>query len=151
MNIKGIRCLGIWGLGLFLTLAVVIPATWAAEEYKITFEQWTKAKAFYDDPRSTMKELPLNKIVPPEDYAKLTFDIEAMRKAWTEVVGFKAPDKVGKIVPEIKPGKYTYQDKEKYPGLKELMAPEIYKRFNPGGPPHAGNFSELEIIPTKQY
>jgi hypothetical protein len=140
-----------WGLGLFLALAVFIPATWAAEEYKVTFDEWAKVKAFYDDPRPTMKELPLSKIIPPEDYAKLTFDREAMKKAWAEAVGFRAPDVVGKIAPEIKSGKYTYQDKEKYPGFKELMVPEVYDRFNPGGPPRAGNFPELEIIPTKQY
>ena len=74
-----------------------------------------------------------------------------MKSLWAEVVGFRAPDVVGKIVPEIKPGKYTYKDKEKYPGFKELMWPELYKRFNPGAPPHVGNFPEIEIVPTRQY
>lgn len=58
---------------------------------------------------------------------------------------------MGKIAPEMKPGKYTYKDKEKYPGFKELMIPYDYERFNPGGPPIAGNFPEIEIIPTRQY
>jgi hypothetical protein len=151
MNIKGLRHLGIRGLGLFLTLALALPAAWAAEEYKVTFDQWTKAKAFYDDPRPLMKDLYPNKIIPPADYAKLVFDVETMKKAWAEVVGFKAPDAVGKIAPEIKPGKYTYQDKEKYPGFKELFFPEWYERFNPGQPPFSGNVPEIEIIPTKQY
>lgn len=53
--------------------------------------------------------------------------------------------------PEIKPGKYSYKDKEKFPGLKELMIPHHYKRFNPGGPPFAGNFPEITVVPTKQY
>jgi hypothetical protein len=134
-----------------LALALAIPATWAAEEYKLTFDQWSKAKAFYDDPRPVLKDLSMDKIIPPEDYAKLTFDKEAMKKAWEEVVGFKSPDVVGKIAPEIKPGKYTYQDKEKYPGFKELLVPEMYDRFNPGGPPRSGNMPEIEIVPTKQY
>jgi hypothetical protein len=134
-----------------LALAVTVPTAWAAEEYKVTFDQWLKAKAIYDDPRPTMEGLPLKKIIPPEDYAKLTFDISAMKKAWEEVVGFKAPDVVGKIAPELKPGKYTYQDKETYPAFKELMWPEMYERFAPGGPPRSGNFPEIEIIPTKQY
>ncbi|MEW6184305.1 MAG: DUF1329 domain-containing protein, partial [Thermodesulfobacteriota bacterium] len=151
MNIKKLRCLGIWGLGLFLTLALALPAAWAAEEYRVTFDQWTNAKAFYDDPRPFMKDLYPSKIIPPEDYARLVFDVEAMKKAWAEVVGFKAPDEVGKIAPEVKPGKYTYQDKEKYPGLKELLIPEYYERFNPGQPPISGNFPEIEIVPTKQY
>jgi hypothetical protein len=148
---RNVKNIAIYFSVFCLALALTIPAAWAAEEYKVTFDQWTRAKAFYDDPRPLMKELPLSKIVPPQDYAKMTFDIETMKKTWAEAVGFKAPDVVGKIAPEIKPGKYSYQDKDKYPGLKELLIPLFYERFNPGGPPRAGNFPEIEIIPTKQY
>jgi hypothetical protein len=134
-----------------LALVMIVPAVWAADEYKVTFDQWSKAKAFYDDPRPTTKELGLEKIIPPADLAKLTFDIEAMKSAWSEAVGFKAPDKVGKIAPELKPGKYSYQDKEKYPAFKELLIPLFYERFNPGAPPISGNIPDMEILPTTQY
>jgi hypothetical protein len=134
-----------------LALIVIITEAWAAEEYHVTFDQMVKAKAFYNDPSPILEKLSWKKIMPPEDYAKITWDVETMKKVWAEVVGFKAPDVVGKIAPEIKPGKYSYKDKDKYPGLKELMIPEQYEMFKPGGPPHAGNFSEIEVIPTRQY
>ena len=140
--------------GLFaLSLLVMIPSSgWAQKEYTITFDQVEKQKAFFDDPRPLFKNLTMKQILPPDVYAKMTYDVGAMKQAWSELVGFKAPDIVGKIAPEIKPGKYTYQDKEKYPGLKQLMIPLHYDTFfKPGGPPHAGNFPEIEIIPTRQY
>ena len=87
-------------------------------EYKITSEELEKAKADFDDPRPLFKELSYKKILPPEVYGKLIFDVEEMKKLWAECVGFKSPDVVGKIAPEIKPGKYSYMDKGKYPGLK---------------------------------
>jgi hypothetical protein len=90
------------------------------------------------------------KILPPEMYSKLTYDVETMKKEWAELIGFKAPDVVGKIAPDIKPGKYTYQDKDKYPGLKELMIPSHYARFKPGEPPLACNFPEMTVVPTTQ-
>ena len=122
------------------------------EEYNITFEQMERHKDFFDDPRPLFKNLSYQKILPTKVYSKLTYDVEMMKTAWAEVVGFKAPDVVGKIAPEIKPGIYTYQDKEKFPGLKTLMIPLQYDTFfKPGGPPHAGNFPEIEIIPTRQY
>lgn len=58
---------------------------------------------------------------------------------------------VGKVAPEIKPGKYTYADRDKHPGLQKLMIPAHWARFKPGGPPLAGNFSEIEVVPTRQY
>jgi hypothetical protein len=135
-----------------MALVVIRPVTWAAErEFHVTFDQIEKARAFYDDPSPILEKLSWKKIMPPESYAKISWDVEAMKKLWAEVIGFKAPDLVGKIAPEIKPGKYTYKDKDKYPGLKELMIPEHYEMFKPGGPPHAGNFSEIEVIPTRQY
>jgi hypothetical protein len=74
-----------------------------------------------------------------------------MKTMWAELVGFKAPDVVGKIHPEIKPGKYTYQDVQANPAFRELMYPDLYNRIKPGGPPFAGNIPEFEIVPTRQY
>ena len=134
-----------------LVLVAMIQAVWADEKYGLSFaELGTKYKAVYDDPRPFLKDFH-KKIMPPETYAKVTFDLEAMKGTWAEVVGFKAPDVVGKIAPEIKPGTYTYKDKEKYPGFKELMIPGMYNRFMPGGPPFAGNFPEIKVVPTRQY
>ena len=139
-------------LGLFLVLGMVTPTVWAAEkEYKVSYSQFQKQKNFFDDPRPYLKDLSYKKVMPPEDYAKLTYDVKAMKNLWAEVIGLRAPDLVGKIAPEIKPGTYTYKDKEKYPGLKELMIPRHYDRFKPGAPPHGGNFSEITVIPTRQY
>ena len=135
-----------------LVLGLVNFPVWAAEKYGVTLDQFSKAKAFYDDPRPWIAtDLNPKNIMPPETYGKMTYDIEAMKQIWAEIVGFKAPDVVGKVAPEIKPGKYTYRDKEKYPGLKDLMIPIHYEQFNPGMPPHAGNFPEIEIVPTNQY
>lgn len=140
---------------LFLAPLILTAAARAGEksyqEYIVSNEKFKEHKNFFDDPRPLMDGLNYKKILPPEIYAKLIFDVERMKSLWAEVVGFKAPDLVGKIAPEIKPGNYTYKDKEKYPGFKELMPPDLYNRFNPGGPPHVGNFPEIEIVPTSQY
>lgn len=125
------------------------PPLWSDE--KVTHEEFDKYKRFFDDPRPVFTDWSMKKNMPPEDYAKIASDPEAMRALWAEVVGFMAPDVVGKVAPEIKPGKYSYTDKEKYPGLKALMVPAIYERFKPGAPPLAGNFPEMEIVPTRQY
>jgi hypothetical protein len=88
--------------------------------------------------------------VPKELMEKLTYDIEEMKRVWAEVVGFRAPDVVGKIAPHIKPGHYTYDDVMRDPGFKELMWPGLMDRIKPGGPPLAGNFPEFTIVPTRQ-
>jgi hypothetical protein len=120
--------------------------------YVPTFMDIEKAKKFYEDPRSVYAgPLSIKNRLPKELYEKLVFPIEEMKKEWAEVVGFKAPDVVGKKAPEIKPGKYTYKDLEKYPAFKELFWPGMYKRIKAGGPPHAGNIPEFEIVPTIQY
>ena len=134
-----------------------LPMTGWAEDlphpstYIPTYAEILKHKEHYDDPRPYMKTFGMKQVLPPDLYEKLTYDVEEMKEKWAEAVGFRSPDVVGKIAPEIKPGKYSYKDKEKYPGLKELMWPEMYKRINPGGPPHAGNMPEFEIVPTRQY
>jgi hypothetical protein len=110
-----------------------------------------KHKKFFDDPRPFIKTWNDKAICPPEVYDLIVSDPEKMKQQWAEVVGFKAPDMVDKIHPEIKPGKYTYQDVQSNPAFKELMYPELYARIKPGGPPFAGSIPEFEIIPTRQY
>lgn len=139
-------------MAFFLALGMLTPVVWAGEEFKITATEFLEHKKMFDDPRPYLKTLTYEKVLPPEVYAKMTYDMEAMKKLWSEVVGFKAPDVVGKIAPEIKPGTYSYKDKGKYPGLKELMIPLHYDMFfKPGGPPFAGNFPEIKVVPTRQY
>ena len=139
-----------WLVFAFLPLAVF--AQWPnAKTYVPTLSEVEKHKKILDDPRPVLKEWGPKQVIPKEMYAKLSWDVEKMKSAWSEVVGFKAPDVVGKIAPEIKPGKYTYQDLEKYPGFKQLMFPDLYNRIKPGAPPLAGNIPEFEIIPTRQF
>ncbi len=148
---KKVKTFVIGFLVFFLALVMMKATAWAGEEYKFSLQDLEKNKKFFDDPRPFLKELHPKKILPADLYTKLTYDVEAMKNQWAKVVGFRAPEVVGKVAPEIKPGSYTYKDKEKYPGFKELMIPEYYKRFNPGAPPFAGNFSEIRIVPTRQY
>jgi hypothetical protein len=117
--------------------------------YKLSIEDLKKQKALFDDPRPYRNVLSMKKVMPPEVYAKLSANPEEMKKVWSQVVGFKAPDVVGKIALEVKPGKYTYKDKDRLP-FKELMIPNHYQRFAPQVPPHAGNFSEITVVPTRQ-
>jgi len=134
-----------------LIMLSFITPTGAEEQYGIDYSTWEKYKSFYDDPSPYLTgELSWKKVIPPAIYDKLKSDPEEMKKVWAEVVGFKAPEVVGKIAPEIKPGKYSYADKEKQP-FKQLMDEDTYNRFNPGQGPHAGNIPEIEVIPTKQY
>lgn len=136
---------------LALALAAGVPICKAQEVYKVSVAKIEQHKAFFDDPRPLFKDLSYKKIMPPEVYRKLTYDVPAMKKAWAEVVGFKAPEVVGKIAPELKPGKYSHQDKAKHPGIKALMFPDLYKRFAAGAPPHVGNFADIIVVPTRQY
>jgi Protein of unknown function (DUF1329) len=145
-------------LGILFLLAVLKPVTttYAAELYPNprtyipTLIEIEKHKAHFDDPRPYLATFGPKQVLPKEFYSKLSFDVGAMKNLWAEIVGFKAPDIVGKIAPEVKPGKYTYKDLAKTPGLKKLMWPDLYNRIKSGGPPHAGNIPEFEIIPTRQ-
>jgi hypothetical protein len=139
-------------LVLFLALGVMAPTLWAAGEFKITSQEWEKNKKLMDDPRPVLTTtLAYKKVLPPDLYAKLTHNVEEMKNLWAECVGFRAPNEVGKIAPEIKPGTYSYKDKAKYPGLKELMIPMSYEFFKEGGPPLAGSYAEIKVVPTRQY
>ncbi len=143
-------------LAVFI-LAVLTPGVQAQtkyprpETYIPTFAEFEKHKRLYDDPRPVLKDWPLKSILPKDFYAKITFDQEKMKALWAELVGFKAPDVVGKVHPEIKPGKYTYKDVQNNPAFKQLLPPILYERMTPAGGNFAGNITEFEIIPTRQY
>jgi hypothetical protein len=147
-------------IGLFVLLALGVAVLVSAEDtgfphpstYLPTIDQLLNQKAKYDDPRPYLTTMGPKQILPPEMYAKLSWDVDKMKKAWAEVRGFKSTDAVGVISPEIKPGKYIWQDKEKHPGLKALMWKDLYEnRFKQGGPPHGGCIPEFELVPTRQY
>jgi len=151
---KRVKMFGVGVLVFLMGLGVTLSAAWPGEPYPLSFEEAEKCKGWLDDPAPFYKNIDwYRKVIPPEVYAKITHDVEKMKATWAECVGFKAPDVVGKIAPEIKPGKYTYKDKAKYP-FDKLMWKHMYDRFNPPGegtPNHVGNFTEIEIVPTRQY
>lgn len=149
---RSVVCLAVVFLGGLFVQAVAL--AWDPPDpktYMLKMSDLEKAKKQYDDPRSYVQEFPIKRILPKELYDKLVFPIDQMKKEWTEVVGFSAPDIVGKKAPEIKPGKYTYKDLERYPGFKQLFWPALYNRIKPGGPPFVGNIPEFEIVPTQQF
>jgi len=138
---------------VFLVVCVAVLMTGsvagAAEKYEIDLAKLLKLKSTFDDPRPMPDFLKI--FLPPAVYKHYTYDIEKMKALQAEVVGFKAPDIVGKIAPEITPGKYTYQDKGNKPGLKALMIPIMYNNFfTKGGRPFAGRYPEIEVVPTRQ-
>jgi len=137
---------------------VLLPelAAWSQEKlphyttYCPSTEEMIEKKADFDDPADLMATFNPKTVVPPELWKLMSFDIKEMQKQTAELVGFKSPDVVGKIAPEIKPGKYTYQDLQKYPGLKELFPPVLYDTIKPGAPPLSCNIMDFEIQPTRQ-
>ncbi len=125
-----------------------------AKEIIKNYTEWTELEAcknLLDDPRPALKcnlEASGDQVV-----RSLSFDVEKGSRAWAEMVGFKSPDLVGEMVPEIKPGRYTLEDKARLP-FDKLMPPLFYERFNePGGQGKgfAANYTEFEVIPTRQY
>ncbi|MCP4683175.1 MAG: DUF1329 domain-containing protein, partial [Desulfobacterales bacterium] len=138
--------------------AALFPAAvWAgdtlprAESYLPKVDDVTKAKAVVDDNTDLVETFHPRDILPPEVWNMMNFDQDKMKQLWAELVGFKAPDLVGKIAPEIQPGKYTYKDVEKSPGLQKLFPPVVLNTVKAGGPPHAGNIMDFEIEPTRQF
>ena len=79
-------------------------------------------KKTLDDPRPYVKTQ--IELWGKEVKEYLSFDVEEGSRRWAELVGFKSPDLVGEIAPEIKPGKYTLEDKTKYP-FDKLMPPHV--------------------------
>lgn len=112
-KVKKSKIFSIGFMIFLLTLTAIVSTVWAwdIEQWKrgelSTIEQWKKEKAIFDDPRPIYKTTsnPKN-YLPPQAYNKVTFDVEAMKRAWADLVGFKSPDETGKIAPEIKPGTY---------------------------------------------
>ena len=145
------------GVILFLTATFLPLAVWGSETlpqpdtYLTYANEAYKLKKITDDPTDLMASYPLKDALPPEIYRLMTFDVEEAKKQTAEILGFKSPDLVGNIAPEIKPGKYTYKDLEKTPGLKELFPPEFLFLIKPGGPPLIASIPEFEIIPTRQF
>ncbi|MBT8342550.1 MAG: DUF1329 domain-containing protein [Desulfatitalea sp.] len=122
----------------------------AAETDTIDSREIAAKRAMLDDPRPMPDYV--KEFLSPEEYAFYSFDPEAAKALMAEAVGFKAPDVVGKIAPEITPGKYTHNDKGNKPGLKALMIPFMYENlFRPAGPPLGATFSEFTVVPTWQY
>jgi hypothetical protein len=126
----------------------------AAKAIIQNYSNWQDIEAcknLLDDPRSAVE---CNEAITGEEVMKsLSFDVEEGKRRWAEMVGLKSPDLVGKLAPEIKPGRYTLEDKGKYP-FDKLMPGMFYKRFNePGGQGKnfAANFTEFEVVPTRQY
>jgi len=107
-------------------------------------------KAPTDDPRDLTVTYNIKDVLPPEILELLYFDQEKMKKGSAEMVGFTAPELVGKIAPEIKPGKYTYKDVEQNPAFMDLFPPEFRHHIGKPGPPLVCNIAEFEIIPTRQ-
>jgi hypothetical protein len=140
-------------LTIFMSLLLVASVGWA-QKYEVSIKELEKYKAPLDDPAPFYKNIEgFKKVMPPDAYKKVTYDVDTMKRVWAEVVGFRAPDVVGKAFPEIKPGKYTLQDKTKYP-FEKLMWKHLYDRFNAppkSGPRHVCYFTEFEIVPTRQY
>jgi hypothetical protein len=126
----------------------------AAKDIIKNYSDWQKLEAckkLLDDPRPAV-ECYLE-ISGEEAVKSLAFDQEKGKQRWQEMVGLRSPDLVGKIAPEIKPGRYTLEDKAKYP-FDKLMPGVLYERFNePGGQGKnfAANFTEFEVVPTRQY
>ncbi len=140
---------------MIVALAIVLAGTLSwAQKYELSMAELQKFKGPIDDPAPFYTNIQgFKKIMPAEAYKKVTFDVETMKTKWAEAIGFKAPDVVGKLHPEIKPGKYSYQDKVKLP-FDKLMWKHMYDRWNPtptSGRRHVGNFTDIEIVPTRQY
>ena len=72
-----------------------------------------------------------------------------LAEKWAKMVGFKAPDVVGKVAPEIKPGMVIDSKNYKnYPGLKKLLSDSLYARLDPNS---YAPLAPLKIAPTSQY
>jgi hypothetical protein len=125
----------------------------AIEPYIVPISEILKDKDVLDDPSPFYsKNQFYKKYMSQEAWDLSVFDPEKSKSAWEKAVGLRAPDLVGTIAPEIKPGKYTLDDKKKFP-FDKLMTPYHYSRFNEpgtGGPNHVGYFTEFEVIPTQQ-
>lgn len=68
---------------------------------------------------------------------------------WAKLVGFKAPDVVGKVAPEIKPDMLIDASNYKqFPGLKELLPESLYIRLDAKA---FAPLASIKIAKTDQY
>ena len=106
-----------------------------------------------DDPTPLWDSEPFwKKDLRKDTWEAISCDPEKAKALWAEVRGFTTPEVVGKVAPEIKPGKDTLADKTRLP-FKEQMIPGVYEMFNePGanGKNLALNFTEFEVMPPRQ-
>ncbi|MCP4574693.1 MAG: DUF1329 domain-containing protein, partial [Deltaproteobacteria bacterium] len=121
-----------------------------AETYLPATSEIMSQKASFDDNRDLMVTYHPKDVLPPDVWKWMCFDVAEMKKQTAEILGFTAPELVGKIAPEIKPGKYTYKDMARLPGLKELFPKVFQKTITAGGPPFVCNIMDFEIEPTRQ-
>jgi len=142
----------------FILSAVLLPlAGWAFEPWPVpktyvpTYKDMVKEKATCDDKTDLFVTLHPKDTVPPEMWSRIHWDVGQMQELWAEIVGFKSPDLVNKIAPEIKPGKYTYKDVQETPGFMELFPPVIRPHIKQGGPPFIMSIMDFELEPTKQF
>jgi hypothetical protein len=149
---RKITCLVAGFMAVVFVVGGAMAAPWPnPKTYTPSIDQINKHKARFDDPRPLLKSFGPDKVLPTAMYQSMCYDVETMKKVWSQAVGLRAPELVGKIAPDIKPGKYTYKDVQNNPKFKELMPDLLYKRIKPGAPPHIGNIPEFEIVPTRQY
>jgi len=145
------KCLSI----LCLSATLLPLAAWSEEisqDPEVYIYGYQIPKKVLDDPVDLFVTKPLKDTIPREIWNQIVFDKDKMKKGTAEMLGFTATDLVGKIAPEIKPGKYTYKSLEEYPGLKGLFPPLFAQHvIKPGGPPLVCNIPEFEIIPTRQF
>ncbi len=72
-----------------------------------------------------------------------------LAKDWEKMLGYKAPDMVGKVAPEIKKGVVIDSNNYKnYPGLKDLMLESLYARLDPNS---YAPLAPIKIAETDQY
>ena len=84
-------------ISLAFVLALVAPA-WGIDPYPITMEDVNKVKKMLNDPRPQITGSDnLKAWIPDDVWQSLVYDEEEMKKLWSEIVGFKAPDVVGKL------------------------------------------------------
>ncbi len=146
----------ILGIFVFVVSALLASGAWAAEEmtsesYLPSTDDIMAQKANFDDQRDLFETFHPKDILPPEIWNSISWDEAEMKKQTAEMFGYTAPELVGKIAPEIKPGKYTYKDVAQSPGLKELLPKYIVERhIGPGGPPFVCTIVDFEIEPAKQ-
>ena len=72
-----------------------------------------------------------------------------LAKDWEKMLGYKAPDLVGKIAPDIKVGMVINSTNYKqYPGLQELLPKCLYDRFDPNS---YAPLAPIKIAKTDQH